>query len=135
MVLADYEEVYRLWSSCPEMELNDIDDSESGVARFLARNPDTSFVAEVDGKVAGVLLVGCDGRRGYIYHAGVLPAYRGQGIGTALINETQQALKEIGITKAGLLVFANNERGKRFWIHHGFEVREDLVYQSCVLHR
>ena len=64
MVLADYAQVYALWRSCPEMELNDIDDSESGVARFLARNPDTSLVAEEGERVVGVLLAGCDGRRG-----------------------------------------------------------------------
>ena len=133
MTLADYPEVYRLWRSCPEMELNDVDDSEAGVARFLARNPDTGLVAEVGGRIAGVLLAGCDGRRGYIYHAGVLPPHRGQGIGSALVREALRILKEMGITKVGLLVFADNERGKQFWANHGFEARNDLAYRSCVL--
>ena len=45
MKINDYEAVYTLWLSCKGMGLNDVDDSEDGVARFLSRNPDTCFVA------------------------------------------------------------------------------------------
>ena len=45
MTIADYEKVYALWMSCKNMGFNDIDDSKEGIARFLERNPNTSFVA------------------------------------------------------------------------------------------
>ena len=45
MTIADYEKVYALWMSCKNMGFNDIDDSKEGIARFLKRNPNTSFVA------------------------------------------------------------------------------------------
>ena len=44
MTIADYEKVYALWMSCKNMGFNDIDDSKEGIARFLERNPNTSFV-------------------------------------------------------------------------------------------
>lgn len=133
MTPEDYDEVYALWRSCPEMELNNLDDSRQGVLRFLARNPETVFVAEEGGRVAGVLLAGSDGRRGYIYHAGVRPEFRGRGIGTALVEAALEKLRALGITKVGLLVFRNNDAGSRFWEARGFAAREDLAYRSCVL--
>ncbi len=129
----DYPQVYALWRACPEMELNDTDDAEAGILRLLARNPDTCLVAEEEGRIAGVILVGCDGRRGYVYHAGVHPDFRRRGIGSALAEEALRRLREMGICKAGLLVFANNERGKEFWARQGFEERNDLAYRSCPL--
>lgn len=72
-MINDYNEIYDLWLSCKGMGLNDVDDSESGIARFLARNPATCFVAEKDGRLVGVIRAGNDGRRGYIYHTAVHP--------------------------------------------------------------
>lgn len=86
--ISDYESVYQLWLSCPGMGLNNLDDSKEGIARFLKKNPKTCFVAEADQKIAGVILTGNDGRRGYIYHTAVHPAYRHQGIATKLVNES-----------------------------------------------
>ncbi|MCR5347846.1 MAG: GNAT family N-acetyltransferase [Fretibacterium sp.] len=133
MLPEDYDAVYALWRSCPEMELNNLDDSREGVLRFLERNPETSFVAEEDGQVVGILLAGSDGRRGYIYHAGVLAEFRGRGIGTALIETALEKLRAMHITKVGLLVFRDNSTGLRFWEAKGFQAREDLAYRSCTL--
>ena len=133
MVAADYDAVFELWTGCPEMELNDVDDSREGVERFLTRNPDTCFVAEEDGAILGVLLAGCDGRRGYIYHAAVVPECRGRGVGSAMVEAALSALKAMGVSKVGLLTFCDNEGGNRFWKEHVFDARTDLLYHSNVL--
>ena len=73
MVINDYDEVYALWMSCAGMGLNDLDDSKDGIDKFLKRNPDTCFVAEYNSQIVGVIIVGNDGRRGYIYHTAVNP--------------------------------------------------------------
>lgn len=130
MRISDYKAVYALWLSCKGMGLNDVDDSEEGIARFLARNPDTCFVAEKDGKVLGVIMAGNDGRRGYIYHMSVRPDYRKQGIGSALVKTTLNALGELGISKVALVVFAKNADGNAFWEKQGFTVRDDLTYRN-----
>ena len=49
MEISDYDSVYSLWMSCQGMGLNNIDDAEEGIERFLKRNPDTCFVAEENG--------------------------------------------------------------------------------------
>lgn len=132
MTVADYDAVYALWLSCKGMGLNDVDDSREGIARYLARNPDTCFVAE-DGGVVGVILAGHDGRRGYIYHTAVHTDARGWGIGSALVQRALAALKECGISKVALVAFSRNEGGNVFWEKQGFKLREDLSYRNLAL--
>ena len=130
LTIADYQEVYGLWLSCKGMGLNNLDDSEEGIARFLSRNPDTCFVAAVDGHIAGVIISGHDGRRGYIYHTAVHPEYRRRGIASALVEVAVDALQKCGIHKVALVVFERNAEGNAFWESVGFSSREDLVYRN-----
>lgn len=130
MSIDDYKAVYNLWLSCKGMGLNDVDDSEDGIARFLARNPDTCFVAAKEGKLVGVIMAGNDGRRGYVYHTAVHPDCRKQGIGSALVDAALNALKQIGISKVALVVFDKNAGGNSFWEKQGFTVRNDLIYRN-----
>lgn len=133
MQTSDYKNIYALWLSCKGMGLNDLDDSESGITRFLSRNPETCFVAEKDGRLIGVIMAGNDGRRGYIYHTAVHPSHQKQGIGSALVKAALDALKELGIGKVALVVFERNKEGNAFWEKQGFTVRNDLTYRNRAL--
>ena len=135
MTIEDYDAVYDLWMSCRNMGFNDLDDSRAGVERFLRRNPDTSFVAVEGERLAGVILAGQDGRRGYIYHMCVGEAYRRQGLGTRLVSRCLEALKAEGINKVALLVFGYNEAGNAFWEKQGFLKRDDVNYRNRELTR
>ncbi len=130
MTALDYDRVYALWMSCKNMGFNDVDDSRAGIEKFLRRNPDTSFVAEENGEIIGVVLGGQDGRRGYIYHLSVHEAHRRQGIGRQLMDRCLAAMKQEGIAKAALLVFKRNEAGNAFWESQGFIAREDVAYRN-----
>ena len=133
MTIDDYEKVYELWKSCAGMGLNNLDDSKEGIGKFLKRNPDTCFVADADNDIVGVIIVGNDGRRGYIYHTAVNPQYRKQGIAKSLVDTAMTALQKIGINKAALVVFDRNEIGNDFWEKMGFTIRDDLIYRNKVL--
>ena len=85
MTIEDYEQVYDIWMHIKGFGIRSIDDSREGIARFLKRNPTTSVVAEVDGKIVGGILCGHDGRRGCFYHVCVRPEYRRQGIGKQMV--------------------------------------------------
>ena len=133
MTAADYDAVWALWMSCKNMGLNDLDDSREGIEKYLKRNPNTCFVALEGGALAGVILSGHDGRRGFIHHMAVAEAYRHRGIGTALVDAALSALRTEGIHKVALLVFRYNEAGNAFWEKMGFAVREDLIYRNRAL--
>ena len=130
MHISDYKSVYNLWLSCKGMGLNDVDDSEKGISKFLERNPETCFVAVDNDEIIGVILCGNDGRRGYIYHTAVKPSERNKGIGTKLVDRAMKAFENIGITKVALVVFEKNETGNTFWEKKGFMSRKDLVYRN-----
>lgn len=130
----DYKEVYALWLACSGMGLNNLDDSQEGFTRYLIRNPNTCFVAiNEKNQIVGAILSGHDGRRGYISHTAVLEGDRGQGIGKQLVQNALEALKQEGIHKVNLVVFAHNKSGNRFWQHLGFTPRKDLVYRNLTL--
>ena len=134
MTVDDYDAIYALWLSCKGMGLNDLDDSRGGIEQFLKRNPETCFVAENDsGQIIGAIMVGTDGRRGYIYHTAVSPDCRRQGIAKRLVDTVLEALRKLGINKAALVVFERNSDGNKFWESMGFTVRNDIVYRNLAL--
>ncbi len=134
MTIEDYDGVYNLWINTPGMGLNSTDDSREGIEKYIKRNPTSNFVAEDNGKIVGVIIAGHDGRRGYIYHTAVLPAYRNQGIAKRLVDSSMNALDAEGINKTALVVFKKNELGNGFWEKIGFTDRDDLVYRNKNIH-
>ena len=130
MSINDYEQVYSLWISTPNMGLNNVDDSKEGIQKYLLRNLNTCFVAEKNEKIVGAILSGHDGRRGYIHHTAVSLKLQRQGIGVMLVNAALSALEKEGITKVALVVFEKNQAGNSFWETLGFDFREDLVYRN-----
>jgi len=130
MTMDDYGAVFGIWSATPGMGMRSMDDSPEGIARYLKRNPDTCFVAVKEGNVIGAILSGHDGRRGYIYHAAVIPARRREGVGKALVDAALAALGRAGILKVALVAFRANEAGNAFWERLGFTERTDLVYRN-----
>ena len=126
----DYDSVHALWESTPGMGLNSIDDTRSGIEKFLVRNPSTCFVAEEDGRIIGSIIAGNDGRRGSIYHTAVRTDRQRQGIRRSLVEHAMAALEREGISKVFLVVFARNSRGNAFWEKQGFTERHDIIYRN-----
>lgn len=130
MSIGDYDAVFDLWSNTNGMGLRSLDDSREGIERFLMRNPTTCFVAVEGDTLAGVILCGHDGRRGYIYHTVVRKDFRRCGVGTALIDAAVKALRKEGITRVCMNVMESNEQGKQFWISRGWEKKDFLGFYS-----
>ena len=131
--IRDYDEVSNLWLGTAGIGLRSVDDSRDGVAKFLERNPNTSFVAKINGEIVGVILCGDDGRRGHIYHMAVKGNVRKQGIGRILVDEVIKALRKEGITRVALCVYNNNKVGNEFWERVGFNKRDDLFYRDMTI--
>ncbi|MFS1430561.1 GNAT family N-acetyltransferase, partial [Vibrio splendidus] len=70
MAISDYDSVIALWCQTEGMSIRDADSKES-IASYLDRNPGLSFVAESNNEIIGAVLVGTDGRRGYLQHLAV----------------------------------------------------------------
>jgi putative acetyltransferase len=126
---ADYEAAYGLWSAAEGIGLSEADTREN-IGRFLGHNPGLSFVAEEGGTLAGAVLCGFDGRRGYLHHLAVSPSFRRRGVGRELARRSLAALGRLGVRKCHIFVIADNEEGKRFWLRTGWEERTTLIIMS-----
>jgi ribosomal protein S18 acetylase RimI-like enzyme len=118
--ISDYDAALELWQRVEGLEIAEGDDRES-IAYFLARNPGLSRVATDGTAMVGVALCGHDGRRGYIYHLAVDPAYQSRGLGKRLMDESLDGLRQVGLKRALILVANDNPRGRKFWSRHGWE--------------
>jgi Acetyltransferases len=128
METSDYDEAYLLWESVPGMGLNTLDNSQTGITKLLQKNPGLCFVAIVDKKIVGTILGVTDGRKGYLYHVAVSKDYQGQHISKQLIELVKQKFKAQGIQKIGIFIMNDNQNGKDFWKHQGFDKRKDIEY-------
>ncbi len=133
MLPSDYEKVYALWQTISGFGLRSIDDSKEGIEKFIRRNPNTSVVAVLDGKIIGSVLCGHDGRTGYMYHVCVKKELRRHGIGKEMVVRAMRQLSEEGINKVSLLAFRSNEGGNAFWHCVGWKEREDVNIYDFVL--
>lgn len=129
MVLGDYSYVYALWSMTEGMGLSE-SDSEESIAQFLIRNKGHSYVCTDGDVVIGTVLCGHDGRRGFLYHVAVHNEYQNKGIARRLIERALNSLKEVGIIKCHLMVYANNDLGHQFWEYVGWIRRDEIVLYS-----
>jgi len=107
-------------------------DSLPALERYLDRNPGLSVMAYQGAKLAGFLLSGHDGRRGYLNHLIVLPEFRRQGIATRLVESALDRLIIIGIAKVHVDVLAENSLAQTFWQHNGWKLRRDIFRFSMV---
>jgi ribosomal protein S18 acetylase RimI-like enzyme len=132
MIVDDIPEALLLWQDLPGIGLRGAD-SPPALARYLARNPNCSFVAITqDGELAGVSLAGHDGRRGYLHHVAVKRAYQKQGVARQLVDACLTALRRESIEKVHLWVKVDNLSGKSFWNHLGWGERSDIALMSIV---
>jgi ribosomal protein S18 acetylase RimI-like enzyme len=118
--ISDYDAALELWQRVEGLEIAEGDDRES-VAHFLTRNRGLSRVATDGTAIVGIALCGHDGRRGYIYHLAVDPAYQARGVGKRLMNECLDGLRRAGLKRALILVANDNPRGQKFWRRYGWE--------------
>lgn len=126
MSIDNYAEVMKFWSSIEGIGLSGADTLEN-INTFLKRNVGLSFIAQESGEqIVGAILCGHDGRRGYLHHLAVSPAYRKNGIARRLVANCLAKLKEEDISKCHLFVFVNNQQGMDFWNHLGFYKRNDI---------
>ena len=130
--ISDHAAAVQLWRITEGIGLSESDSPEN-IAAYLQRNPGMSFAAVSGEALIGAVLSGTDGRRGYLHHLAVDPAWRGLGIGRQLVAHCLQALRRAGLPKCHLFLFRANRSGRQFWEHIGWSLRSDLDVVSIEL--
>jgi len=131
MTIDDYDPVMALMKKTPGVTFRDAD-SYDDTRRYLERNPGLSFIAKVGNEIAGCIMSGHDGRRGYLQHLVVAPAHRRKGIAKALVESCLARLESLGITKSHIDVIKTNLEARKYWEHHGWILRTDIHRYSLI---
>jgi ribosomal protein S18 acetylase RimI-like enzyme len=86
----------------------------------------TWLIAHGDAYVGTVQGVGDRIGTGGIQNLGIIPAYRGKGLGAALLLQALHGFRQSGLAKASLEVTAQNETAIQMYRHYGFRFRKTL---------
>jgi [ribosomal protein S18]-alanine N-acetyltransferase len=117
----DFERLYEIDQACYE---RGIAYSKRILRWYLGQRGSFCVVAEgrnePDAEVQGFLIAQARGEEGYIITIDVLESHRRGGIGTALLQETEQRLARMGVRYVGLQTATNNKAGVAFWERHGY---------------
>lgn len=126
----DHPALLGLWQRTPGLQLR-VEDEFEPFCAYLERNPDLSLLIEQDGQVLASLLVGHDGRRGYLQHLVVDEPWRGRGFARALLREGLFRLAALGIEKSHVFVLGDAPLALEFWLAQpGWEMRRDIQVYS-----
>jgi ribosomal protein S18 acetylase RimI-like enzyme len=102
--------------------------------RFAKAGPssDVLVAVDADGAIAGSVMVGHDGHRGWLYYVAARPASRSTGVGRQMVQAAEDWLRQRGVWKAQLLVRDTNTRVVGFYEHLGFEVSPRVVMSKVL---
>ncbi len=117
---ADYQPVYDLWISMERGVHVGRSDTPMEIEKKFSRDPDLFLVAESENEIIGSVIGGYDGRRGLIYHLAVSASFRGQGIGSRLMDEVESRLRAKGCLKCYLLITNDNPEVEIYYQNRGW---------------
>jgi ribosomal protein S18 acetylase RimI-like enzyme len=90
----------------------------------LAQDPGGLLLLEMEGTLAGAVMAGYDGHRGWVNYLAVDPGRQGQGLGRLLMSEAEKYLRARGCPKVNLQVRTSNEQAVAFYQRLGYRVDE-----------
>lgn len=120
----DTEAVVALWAACDLAR--PWNDPRRDIARKLRVQREWFLVAETNGRIAGSVMAGYDGHRGWVNYLAVDPSQRRSGLGRELMAEAERLLAEAGCPKINLQVRGTNEAALGFYERLGY-TRDDVV--------
>ncbi|WP_043268410.1 GNAT family N-acetyltransferase [Streptomyces sp. CT34] len=115
---ADLDAVLAFWKIAAEG--TSISDDSDGVARLLARDPESLLLAEEEGELVGTVIAGFDGWRCHLYRLAVHPDRRRRGTGGALLAAAEARFTALGGRRGDAMVLDRNELAHHAWRAAGY---------------
>lgn len=128
----DFDDIRALWQEAfPGDSAWNL--AEVAIPAKLLVHPDLFLVAVQGDDVAGSVMAGYDGHRGWISRVAVFQKYRGQSIGQLLMAEAERRLSAMGCVKINLQVVESNAEVVAFYRRCGFEVEPRISMSKRLL--
>jgi ribosomal protein S18 acetylase RimI-like enzyme len=97
-------------------------DKRQTFKKKIEHDPASIIVAEDAERIVGAVFIIYDPWESFIYHLGVLPDYRGQGLANRLMDEAEKRLKMRGMNRPTLFVEEGKEEIVEFYRKRGWFV-------------
>jgi ribosomal protein S18 acetylase RimI-like enzyme len=121
---ADVDGLLGLWAEAAE-NAERAPDTREAVTALLGRDPDAVIVAEHAGELVGSVIAGWDGWRCHLYRLAVRPAWRRQGVASALLQAAEDRFTAAGAARADAMVLDGNGLGQRLWRAGGYRRQDE----------
>ncbi|OYW52271.1 MAG: GNAT family acetyltransferase [Rhizobiales bacterium 17-65-6] len=123
---ADTEALVALWEAAGL--LRPWNDPRADIALARRGPHSTILVARREGRIAGSVMVGHDGHRGWIYYLAVAPDLARQGIGRRLATAAEDWLRARGVPKLMLMVRMENAPVRAFYEALGYDEEPRVIF-------
>lgn len=120
----EYDRMLELWDEAGLPYKPEGRDTRENIARELREQPEYWAGAYEDGTLVGLAFGTDDGRKGWINRLAVAKEYRGNGIGTAIVEELERVFEENGFGIWAVLVEPDNPGAMAFFERMGFDDSE-----------
>ena len=120
----DQQQVINLWKRCGLVV--PWNDPAEDIRRKTEDSPELFLVGRLHDTVAGTVMAGFDGHRGWINYLAVDPAQQRSGYGRVLMAAAEDALKTTCCPKINLQVRSSNTAVVRFYEAIGYKI-DDVV--------
>lgn len=118
VVDADVDGLVALWTACGLTR--PWNDPRGDIAQARRSAEATILVAAEGGRLAGSVMVGHEGHRGWMYYLAVDPALRRAGLGRRLVAAAEGWVAARGIAKVHLLIRPENTAVRAFYEAIGY---------------
>lgn len=122
--LQSFPNLYRVWD-------------EYEVVNFYTNDPESSFVAEIDGNIAGFILsyiVNKSPKKyGYLVWMCVDPEFESKGLASKLFDEFKKYMLENDVKVLLVDTEADNKKALRFFMKKGFAKPNEQIYLTLNL--
>ena len=120
----DESDVIFLWEMC-ELVVTKNNPSKD-ITTKLNDSPELFLVGEISGTIVDSIMIGYEGRRGWINYLAVHPEFQRQGLAKKLVDECERVLKDMGCSKVNLQVRSSNTGVVDFYHRLGFSI-DDVI--------
>lgn len=125
-----YNEIIALWKRAGLSTKPHGWDSFESLQKQLSTFPVWILGIKAANKLAGVVLVTHDGRKGWINRLSIDPQFQGKGLGKRLLKATEEFLHQQGINIIAALIEEDNKPSRNLFSSQGYSCMNQILYYS-----